>query len=159
MPQALKRAWDDSGLFGLRFMFRHRYMFEAFREWTALSFKVRFIVIGISTQQLYWYIRQEIALSLTCVSVMSNKWHTKSFSCLNDFRAVKSHDSFKEISSCLCPYPTYDHDMALCDPLWHSRDMLNHFMRKCVPWLHLSVSCLLKKIRYFLRLVPPLVRI
>ena len=40
-----------------------------------------------------------------------------------------SRDNFTKIISNLKFYPKYEHDVAVKDPLWHSRVMLNHFLK------------------------------
>ena len=48
-----------------------------------------------------------------------------------DISSVMSRNNFKDIRSALKCYPTYDVTVASADPLWHSRNMLNHFMKNC----------------------------
>lgn len=64
---------------------------------------------------------------MTKVAVIEEMWSNKTFKGLEDFRAVMGRDMFRSIRSELRFYPTYDHDVDLKDPLWHSRIILQHF--------------------------------
>lgn len=59
-------------------------------------------------------------------------WSKKQFAGLEDCCAVMGRNRFKRIRSALRFYPSYDHYVAVRDPLWHSRLILQHLRRNCV---------------------------
>lgn len=130
-PDAVQGAFASKGFLGVFMLFLHRSLFEAIHSWTLPVLRRRGYDASFTLQDLYAYIGLEIASSLTKVPVLSEMWSTKMFCGLEDFRRVMSRDTFKLIRCTLRLYPSYDHDIAVRDPLWHSRIIMEHFCRNC----------------------------
>lgn len=72
------------------------------------------------------YAGSELATSLTKVSYSKNVWSDKVFCRLSDFHAVMSRTKYQCIRSSLRFCPSYEHEVSICDALWHSMFMLKH---------------------------------
>lgn len=72
----------------------------------------------------------EIAASFQKVNAISDFRSKRMFAGLFNFQTVISRDIIKAIWSFMGFYPQYDHEVAVHQPLWHSRYMLHHLMVK-----------------------------
>ena len=70
-------------------------------------------------------------MSLIRLNDISDYWAKGMFLGHADFMHVMSRDDFESIRGSLKFYPAYDGTLALVDPLWHSRLILEHFMKQC----------------------------
>ena len=68
-------------------------------------------------------------MSIVHLNDINDYWSSRMFLRNSNFKEVMSRDTFKQIRSSLKFYPEYNHAVAVADPLWHSRIMLNHFMQ------------------------------
>jgi hypothetical protein len=134
-PKRVKNAFEnenkESNLFHL---FVGRSLFEAILRWTnkELAKKGK---RQISLEKLMAYIGLEIAMSIVEIGSIKQYWETKAFSGHGDFRDTMSRDDFQDIRAALQFHPSdvFDDDESKeRDPLYHSRTILNHFIRQCV---------------------------
>jgi hypothetical protein len=117
----------ESGLF---FLFLNNSFFSAILTWSnkELSKKGKG---SINLVMLHAYLGLEIAMSLLQMSDIYDYWSTCMFLGSIDFHHVMSRNTFTTIRANLKFYPDdwYNHNRAVQDPLWHSRLMLQHFMK------------------------------
>lgn len=60
---------------------------------------------------------------------LKDYWHKSDILGNPFFKKTMSRDTFLIIRSALRLYASYDSDVAVVDPLWHSRQILEHFLR------------------------------
>lgn len=78
---------------------------------------------------MYAYVWLEIATSFMNVTVLPELWSNTLFFGTDDFRKVMSKDKFGRTRSILRIYPSYDHGIAVIDPLWNSPTIMDHLSR------------------------------
>mmetsp|Transcript_10872 Transcript_10872/g.15911 ORF Transcript_10872/g.15911 Transcript_10872/m.15911 type:complete len:303 (+) Transcript_10872:618-1526(+) len=127
-PDAVRCAYASKEL-GLFHLFLRKSMFESIRKWTNEESE-RKGKNDISRGKFNAYVGLEIAMSIIRLNDISDFWCKSMFLGQSDFSNVMSRDDFESIRGSLKFYPKYDHDLASVDPLWHSRIMLEHFMKQ-----------------------------
>ena len=130
-PDLVKRAYCKNKELGLFHLFLTPSLIECFRSWTDISMKKRNCG-GLSVSKFNAYLGLEIAMSLTHCNNIYDYWSGKRFFGSRDIPKVMKRNDFTNIRSNVKLYPTYVHDIATNDPLWHSRIILENFIRNAV---------------------------
>jgi hypothetical protein len=87
-----------------------------------------------SEDELFAYVELELAMSVIRYNDIGQYWSTKVLEGHAAFRNTMSRNKFELIRSLLSFYDreSYDANLSSLDPLWHSRNILEHFLRNCV---------------------------
>ena len=129
-PDRIKQAYNQNKELGLFRLFLSKSFFKCVLRWTneALNNDGR---KPVSESKLWAYIGLEVGMSLVQMNDISAYWETKMFSGHSHFINVMSRDDFETIRSHLSVHPAsaYNHTIASTDPLWHSRKIMEQFMK------------------------------
>lgn len=128
--QKAERAYSENKEVGLFHLFLNKSFFHSILKWTNAELEKK----GrnkITEKKLYAYVGLELAMSILRLSEIRDYWKQTMFEGHSDFSRVMSRDDFQNIRGSLRFYPFYDSPIATKDPLWHSRLMLEHFMKNC----------------------------
>lgn len=122
------REYEERKEQGLFNVFLNQTFVECVRLWTNVELFKKGKKI-VSKELFNAYIGLELAMSISKLNHIRDYWSTKMFLGNVDFKRIMCRDRFKDIRSSLCFYPEYDHEIAVLDPLCHSRIMLQHFLK------------------------------
>ena len=81
------------------------------------------------------YIGLEMAMSIVQYMDIKSYWKTGFFVGHDNFKKTMSRGRFQQICGSLSPYhpvTDYKQNKSSKDPLWHSRNLLEHFQRNCM---------------------------
>ena len=127
-PALVSRSYKQQKELGLFSLFLTPSLVETIRTWT----EKRMIQKGygsLSLDLLHAYFGVEIAMSLMHCNNIYDYWSSKKFLGSKDISEVMTRKTFTQIRSCLQFYPEYDHELAENDPLWHSRFLIENFLK------------------------------
>ena len=127
-PDLVKRAYQSNKELGLFHLFLPPTLIESFRLWTERSMLKRNNG-NLSVSKFNAYLGLEIAMSFMHCNNIYDYWSSKRFLGSRDIPQVMSRNTFTKIRSSVKLYPKYLHDVAANDPLWHSRIILQHFIK------------------------------
>ncbi len=85
----------------------------------------------ISLSQQMAYVGLEVAMSIVPLNCIKNYWNSSMFLQQQDFGKVMSLEAFENIRAniVLHDLDLFNHEQAAHDPLYHSRNLLNHFLQ------------------------------
>jgi len=91
---------------------------------------VRFAALS-SLEMFFAYIGLELGMSIISYHGIEQYWASSIFQGNPTYSNTMSHNQFQLIRSLLCfvNSTSYNHEVASKDPLWHSRPLLEHFIR------------------------------
>ena len=125
----VKKAFLDNGPLGLFNLFLSVPLLESIRIWTEKRFYQKHNK-KLPKELFNAYLGIELAMSLTHCNCLKDYWSNKKFLGSADISAVMSRNTFLHIRSCLRFYPDEENiPLKRQDPLWHSRNILNHFLQ------------------------------
>ena len=127
-PDLVKRVFETKKELGLFHLFFQPSLIESCRFWTETRMEKRNYG-KLSKSSFNSYLGLEIAMSFMHCNDIYDYWSSKQFLGSRDIPRVMSRNKFTQIRSCVKLYPTYNHDVAVSDPLWHSRIILEHFIK------------------------------
>ena len=127
-PDLVNRAFQTNKELGLFDLFLPPTLIESFLQWTDANMtKKKYGNLSIS--KFRTYLGLDIAMSFMHCNNIYNYWSGKCFWGSQNIPQVMSRNTFTQICSCVKLYPKYVHDVAANDPLWHSRIILEHFIK------------------------------
>ncbi len=115
---------------GLFHLFLRKSWFKAMLQWTNKSLQSK----GkkkISLSPLMAYVGLEVAMSIVPLNCIKDYWNSSMFLQQQDFGKVMSREAFENIRSniLLHDLDLFNHEQVSHDPLYHSRNLLNHFLQ------------------------------
>jgi hypothetical protein len=115
---------------GLFHLFLLKSWFKAMLQWTNKSLQSK----GkkkISLSQLMAYVGLEVAMSIVPLNCIKDYWNSSMFLQQQDFGKVMSREVFEVIHANIVLHDPelFNHEQASHDPLYHSRNLLNHFIQ------------------------------
>mmetsp|Transcript_13330 Transcript_13330/g.19112 ORF Transcript_13330/g.19112 Transcript_13330/m.19112 type:complete len:325 (-) Transcript_13330:473-1447(-) len=120
------------------FLFITKSYFDAVRKWTLANVRSsatsrRLPKNGISETLFYAYDGLELGMSFCQYNRIKVFWSKAIFTGHPTFKETMSRNVFQCILSSITlqDLSSYDHDSASNDPLWHSRSLLDHFLKNC----------------------------
>jgi len=122
----------------LFFLFITKSYFDAVRKWTLENLKssgaIRHIPKrGLPGSLFFAYVGLELGMSFCRYNQISDYWANTMFTGHKSFKETMGRQVFERIRSgiALRDPSSYDHEVASNDPLWHSRSLLDHFLKNC----------------------------
>jgi hypothetical protein len=120
------------------FLFITKSYFDVVRKWTLANARSstrsrRLPKKGISESLFYAYVGLELGMSFCQYNRIEEFWSKAIFTGHPTFKETMSRNVFQCIRSSITlrDLSSYDHDSASSDPLWHSRSLLEHFLKNC----------------------------
>ncbi len=122
----------------LIFLFLMKSYFAAVHKWTNQWFEschTKKITEAknriISKDQFFAYIGLELGTSIIKYNAIDQYWSSGLFEGHSTFSNTMSHNQFELIRSLLCfsNPESYNHELASKDPLWHSRLLVEHYIK------------------------------
>ena len=123
-------AYKSDGELGLFPCFLTKSWFEAMQIWCNQKLADK----GekkVSFEKFMAYVGLEIAMSFISLNDIKEYWSSQMFLGQADFKNVMSRNEFQVIRANVSLHvpSVYDHKIASEDPLWHSRNLLQHFAK------------------------------
>lgn len=126
----VNRSYEQNGACGLFKLFISRSFLDKMRKWTNQCLKEDGMREANETK-FNAYIGLELAMSLLQFNDLDEYWKNNMFQGHKDFKKTMSRDDFMRIRSHLkLRPPEYLYDSATNDPLWHSRSLMEYFMKQ-----------------------------
>ena len=127
-PKMVKKEYEERKELGLFNLFFSPDLTQGIFSWTKKKLEAKgsyFLTMDL----LHSYLGIEIAMSLMRCNNIYDYWSHKKFFGSHDIKSAMSRNMFTKIRSSLGFYPMYDDEVASKDPLWHSRVMMEHFLK------------------------------
>lgn len=124
------RAYQQNGVGGLFKLFFTRSFVDKMRKWTNKSLEDNGFRT-VNEAKFFAYFGLELGSSLIQYNDLDEYWKNNMFQGHADFKRVMSRDDFLRIRGHLkLRPPAYSHDGAIHDPLWHSRSLMEYFLKQ-----------------------------
>ena len=137
-PNAINAAFKQNGEVGLFHLFITNDLLKAIVKWTNDNIDLKVSSTKkITIKEMKKYIGLELAMSIVKLNQIRDYWSTESFLGHPDFGRTMGRQRFCDIRRFLIfrnPSTSRDESETVDDPLWHSRSILNHFMRMCASY-------------------------
>ena len=137
-PNLINRAFKENGEVGLFHLFLTNDLLKAIVQWTNHNIDLKASSTKkITVKEMKKYIGLELAMSIIKLNQIQDYWSTDSFLGHPDFGRTMGRQRFCNIRRFLIfrnPNLARDNNETVDDPLWHSRSILNHFMRMCASY-------------------------
>ncbi|RLN37861.1 hypothetical protein BBJ28_00000464, partial [Nothophytophthora sp. Chile5] len=127
----VRQAYTESAERGLFGVFVTEQLKDKWRAWTNAVLSARGAP-PVTVSELDAYLGLEMAMSLCPMTDIKEFWSTKLFLGQRDISDTMSRSRFQSIRASLVVHPPelLEEERLRQDPLWHSRNLLQHFQQK-----------------------------